>query len=102
MLPVPAQHLPVRRLRLAVPAGTSVRFEPGIALTVSLAPLGGRRIVACQVVGVRPRVGVRVNPAFVRANEVRTLSGSAAKLESAIGPLESIPLENTLRWMLEG
>jgi urease subunit beta len=32
--------------RLAVPAGTSVRFEPGIALTVSLVPLGGRRIVA--------------------------------------------------------
>ena len=32
--------------RLAIPAGTSVRFEPGIALTVSLVPLGGRRIVA--------------------------------------------------------
>ena len=32
--------------RLAIPAGTSVRFEPGIALTVALVPLGGRRIVA--------------------------------------------------------
>jgi urease subunit beta len=32
--------------RLAIPAGTSVRFEPGIALTVSLVPLGGYRIVA--------------------------------------------------------
>jgi urease subunit beta len=32
--------------RLAVPAGTSVRFEPGIERTVSLVPLGGRRIVA--------------------------------------------------------
>ena len=32
--------------RLAIPAGTSVRFEPGIALTVTLVPLGGRRIVA--------------------------------------------------------
>jgi urease subunit beta len=31
--------------RLAIPAGTSVRFEPGIALTVSLVPLGGNRIV---------------------------------------------------------
>ncbi len=31
----------------------------------------------------------RVNPAFVRANEVRTLCGSAAKLESVIGPLAS-------------
>jgi nucleoside-diphosphate-sugar epimerase len=42
-----------------------------------------------------------VNPAFVRANEVRTLSGSAARLEAAIGPLKSIPLAETLRWMLE-
>jgi urease subunit beta len=32
--------------RLAIPAGTSVRFEPGIALAAALVPLGGRRIVA--------------------------------------------------------
>jgi len=31
--------------RLDVPAGTSVRFEPGIAQTVSLVPLGGARYV---------------------------------------------------------
>jgi len=47
------------------------------------------------------RMDVQVNPAFVRANEVRTLSGSAAKLESVIGPVPSIPLEETLRWMIE-
>ena len=35
-----------RGQRLAIPAGTSVRFEPGIERTVSLVPLGGRRIVA--------------------------------------------------------
>jgi urease subunit beta len=35
-----------RGYRLAIPAGTSVRFEPGIARTVALVPLGGRRIVA--------------------------------------------------------
>ena len=35
-----------RGYRLAIPAGTSVRFEPGITLTVALVPLGGRRIVA--------------------------------------------------------
>ena len=35
-----------RGFRLAIPAGTSVRFEPGIALTVSLVPLGGNRVVA--------------------------------------------------------
>jgi urease subunit beta len=32
--------------RLAIPAGTSVRFEPGIAVTVALVPLAGNRIVA--------------------------------------------------------
>ncbi len=31
--------------RLAVPAGTSVRFEPGISREVDLVPLGGRRVV---------------------------------------------------------
>ena len=31
--------------RLDIPAGTSVRFEPGVARTVGLVPLGGRRIV---------------------------------------------------------
>lgn len=44
---------------------------------------------------------VKVNPAFVRANEVRTLSGDPAKLRRLIGEWESPPLETTLRWMLE-
>ena len=35
-----------RGQRLDIPAGTSVRFEPGIARTVTLVPLGGNRIVA--------------------------------------------------------
>jgi len=35
-----------RGLRLAVPAGTAVRFEPGIGQTVTLVPIGGRRVVA--------------------------------------------------------
>jgi urease subunit beta len=32
--------------RLAVPAGTSVRFEPGIGRDVDLVPLTGARVVA--------------------------------------------------------
>jgi urease subunit beta len=31
--------------RLDIPAGTSVRFEPGIDREVSLVPLAGRRVV---------------------------------------------------------
>ena len=43
---------------------------------------------------------VVVNPAFVRSNEVHKLIGSRAKLEAAIGRSESIPLQDTLQWML--
>jgi nucleoside-diphosphate-sugar epimerase len=44
---------------------------------------------------------VIVNPAFVRASDPQKLVGSLAKLEAAIGPVPSWPLEETLRWMLE-
>jgi urease subunit beta len=39
--------------RLAIPAGTSVRFEPGIERVVVLVPIAGRRIVA----GLRGEIG---------------------------------------------
>jgi urease beta subunit len=42
-----------RGQRLDIPAGTSVRFEPGIARMVTLVPIGGDRIVA----GLRGEVG---------------------------------------------
>jgi ribulose 1,5-bisphosphate synthetase/thiazole synthase len=45
------------------------------------------------------RIEVHVNPAFVRANEVLTLTGSNARLTKAIGEVESAPLVETLRWM---
>ena len=34
-----------RGKRLAVPAGTAARFEPGVERTVALIDLGGRRVV---------------------------------------------------------
>ena len=42
-----------------------------------------------------------VNPAFVRKNEVHKLIGSREKLQSAIGVVDAIPIEQTLRWMYE-
>ena len=42
-----------RGCRLDIPAGTSVRFEPGVERVVSLVPLTGDRIVA----GLRGDVG---------------------------------------------
>jgi UDP-glucose 4-epimerase len=44
---------------------------------------------------------VVVNPAFVRAGEVELLCGSHEKLERMVGPIDWIPLRETLRWMLE-
>ncbi|ARU32294.1 GDP-mannose 4,6 dehydratase [Sulfuriferula sp. AH1] len=44
-------------------------------------------------------IEVKVNPAFVRANEVRSLLGSAERLRSIIGAWDSPPLNETLAWM---
>lgn len=52
-----------------------------------------------EMAGYAPEI--RVNPAFVRANEVKKLVGSKSALESAIGPVNTIPLKDTLAWMLE-
>ncbi len=46
------------------------------------------------------RINIEVNPAFVRANEVKTLSGDASLLKSLVTDWQMIPLEDTLRWML--
>lgn len=44
-------------------------------------------------------IDVRVNPAFVRQSEVKTLVGSPDKLRTLVAGLEAIPLDETLRWM---
>ncbi len=44
---------------------------------------------------------VKVNPAFVRQNEVKTLLGSRTKLNAATGEMPEIELRETLRWMLD-
>jgi len=44
----------------------------------------------------------RVNPAFVRANEVHRLVGSNAKLHDRLGIGHPVPLRETLAWMYAG
>ena len=44
---------------------------------------------------------VRVNSDFVRANEVHRLCGNPDKLQATIGASQQIPLQDTLRWMLD-
>lgn len=45
-------------------------------------------------------IQIKVNPQFVRANEVRELSGDNSRLKSHIGDWQTPELEETLRWML--
>ena len=66
----------------------------------------GRAVALREVIEMVTRLSghpfdVRINPAFVRENEVRSLHGSNEKLEKLLGPTSSIPIEETLRWMLD-
>ncbi|AIO40601.1 GDP-mannose 4,6-dehydratase [Burkholderia sp. AU19243] len=45
-------------------------------------------------------LSVEVNPAFVRANEVKMLTGVPDKLRAAVPDIAPIDLRSTLRWML--
>jgi GDP-6-deoxy-D-talose 4-dehydrogenase len=44
---------------------------------------------------------VSVNPAFVRANDTKTLSGSSESLATLLGAVQMPPFRDTLQWMLE-
>ena len=46
-------------------------------------------------------IEVRVNPAFVRQNEVKTLVGATDRLHGLVGVHGHIPLQATLRWMAQ-
>jgi nucleoside-diphosphate-sugar epimerase len=82
---------------LSTPAAVGQTFNICSGSAVSLHDVVD---LVSSISGHRPEI--RVNPAFVRGNEVSKLWGSPAKLESVIGPQKHIPLEETLRWMLEG
>jgi nucleoside-diphosphate-sugar epimerase len=81
-----------RRLLAAKPAGEAFNVCSGHSH--SLASLID---MMSDIAGYR--IEVRVNPAFVRANDVLTLTGSNAKLQRTIGPVVPTPLVETLRWM---
>jgi urease subunit beta len=57
--------------RLGIPAGTSVRFEPGMPRDVTLVPLAGRRIVP----GLRGLAGGPLDPGAV-AEEITPVPDS--------------------------
>lgn len=83
-----------RRLLELAPAGEVFNVCSGV--THSL------REVLTLLAGIAGyEIEVRVNPAFVRANEVKTLCGDATKLRYLLGVWQTLPLEETLRWMYE-
>lgn len=66
----------------------------------------GRTLSLRQVLSMMEKISghfmeVEVNPAFVRAGEVKTLGGNPRHLCSLIGEWSSPPLEQTLAWMLK-
>lgn len=58
-----------------------------------------REVVAMMEDIAGHAIEVRVNPAFVRANEVRCLVGDPARLQRRIGPFPQRVLRETLHWM---
>lgn len=82
------------RCLLAVrPIGETVNVCSGV--THSL-----REVINLAQELTRHQIQVKVNPAFVRANEVHSLCGDPALLRTLIGEWQPPPLEDTLRWML--
>ncbi|WP_298934706.1 GDP-mannose 4,6-dehydratase [uncultured Ruegeria sp.] len=47
-------------------------------------------------------LSIEVNPAFVRAQEIKELSGDSTRLERFLPSQARIPLRETLTWMLDG
>ena len=83
-----------RRLLEADAAGQVVNICSGH--TYSL-----RQVLAMVEALTGHSIRVEVNPAFVRADEVRTLGGNPGRLRGLIGEWSSPPLEETLAWMLK-
>lgn len=83
-----------RRLVELKPAGETVNVCSGVAHSL-------REVLGVAEFITGHRIQVKVNSAFVRANEVRWLCGDPSLLHSLIGDWRTPPLEETLRWMLE-
>ncbi len=81
-----------RHLLHAAPAGQAFNVCTGHAHSLA-SVIGAMSSIAGY------EIEVRVNPAFVRANDVLTLVGSNDKLTSVIGHIAPTPLADTLRWM---
>ncbi|GGI78832.1 GDP-6-deoxy-D-lyxo-4-hexulose reductase [Polymorphobacter multimanifer] len=92
-------------VRAVVDAYARLLVEPAAIGGLFNVCSGGARPLS-EIIGlVEQLAGIRfegrVNPAAVRADEVRSLCGSRARLEAVIGALETPTIEETLAWMLD-
>ncbi len=83
-----------RRLLELSPSGDTFNVCSGVACSLS-------DVLAMMAEIAGYQIEVRVNPAFVRANDVQRLQGDDSKLRAVVGNLTTIPLKETLRWMYE-
>jgi GDP-6-deoxy-D-talose 4-dehydrogenase len=87
-------------------ADAYVRLLSANASGQSVNLCSGKSVSLMEVVAMMQDIAgydieVRVNPAFVRGNEVARLTGDNRRLRELIGPLDIIPLRSTLQWMFE-
>ena len=83
-----------RRMLACAPAAAGQCFNICSGQAYSLADIIGIMSAIASY-----EIDVRVNPAFMRASEVRTLVGNNDKLSSVIGELAPTPIAETLCWM---
>ncbi len=81
-----------RRLLACDARGTALNICTGRAISLAAVIEAMERIAGY-------RIEVRVNPAFVRANDIRRLTGDPSALVAAIGPVDVIPFDDTLEGM---
>lgn len=74
------------------PAGQVVNICSGVAYSLD-------EILAMMTKIAGYTIEVQINPAFVRANDVRTLVGSSTLLRDLVGALPARSLTDTLHWM---
>jgi GDP-6-deoxy-D-talose 4-dehydrogenase len=75
--------------------------QPGETYNIASGRAASLRTIISALEGItKHAINVEVNPAFVRANDLAILSGSPAKIEALLGPLNHPSLEDTLSWMV--
>lgn len=81
------------QLLQTAPKGETYNICSGTSYTL-------REVIALAEKLAGYKIEVKVNPAFVRANEVRILQGDGRKLAALLGDVTTYTLEETLAWML--